>query len=167
MLPWCLFTDSDTGIYSKGVRNMRAFCVIVVLPATICPFRIFILNVRSERPSFRVFLSRKSRCTLLFFFSFSPFLFVFSIGIVFTLTARRSADTHQSLSLETPSRIMNTFSSNAPKLLSPGCSTPHHVPRQEENTSTIPSHSPKNGGGMSARRALELIKRMPKPEYTG
>ena len=22
------FTDSDTGIYSKGVRDMRAFCVI-------------------------------------------------------------------------------------------------------------------------------------------
>ena len=24
------FTDSDTGIYSKGVRDMRAFCVIVI-----------------------------------------------------------------------------------------------------------------------------------------
>ena len=24
------FTDSDTGIYSKGIRDMRAFCVIVI-----------------------------------------------------------------------------------------------------------------------------------------
>ena len=28
------FTDSDTGIYSKGVRDMRAFCVIFISKTT-------------------------------------------------------------------------------------------------------------------------------------
>ena len=65
--------------------------------------------------------------------------------------------------------MMNTFSSNAPKPLSPGCLTPRHVPREEENTSTIPIRSPKTkkGGGMSTQRALELIRLTPKPKYTG
>ena len=64
---------------------------------------------------------------------------------------------------------MNTFSSNGPKPLSPGYLTPRHVPREEENTSTIPIRSPKTkkGGGMSTQRALELIRLMPKPKYTG
>ena len=91
--------------------------------------------------------------TFLLFVSFSTFLpAVFPIGIGFTLTARRSAHTHQSLSLETLFRIMNTFHSNAPKPLSPGYLTPRHVLRGEENTSTIPIRSPttKKGGGMSA-----------------
>ena len=64
---------------------------------------------------------------------------------------------------------MNTFSSNGPKPLSPGYLTPRHVPRGEENTSTIPIRSPKTKkeGGMSTQRALELIRLMPKPKYTG
>ena len=62
---------------------------------------------------------------------------------------------------------MNTFHSNAPKPRSPGYLTPRHVPRGEENTSTIPNHSPTKGRGMSTQRALELIRLMPKPKYTG
>ena len=62
---------------------------------------------------------------------------------------------------------MNTFSSNGPKPLSPGYLTPRHVPREEENTSTIPIRSSTKGRGMSTQRALELIRLMPKPKYTG
>ena len=135
-------------------------------------FRMSVQNIHSERPFrtsfFSCFPFRKSRCTLLFFFfSFSPFLLLCPFGIVVTLTALRSADTHQSLSIETTFRIMNTFHSNAPKPLSPGYLTPRHVPREEENTSTIPIRSPTKGRGMSTQRALELIKLMPKPKYTG
>ena len=105
--------------------------------------------------------------TFLLFFLFPFSSCCFPIGLGFTLTARRSAHTHQSLSIKTTPGMMNAFSSNAPKPLSPGCLTARHVPRGEENTSTFPIRSPKKGGGMSTQRALELIRLMPKPKYTG
>ena len=36
------FTDSDTGIYSKGVRDMRAFCVIASATVTASTSPIFV-----------------------------------------------------------------------------------------------------------------------------
>ena len=55
------FTDSDTGIYSKGVRDMRAFCVIVIGKTTCNLLNTRLRTVVFHRHSCSLQLSLRSK----------------------------------------------------------------------------------------------------------
>ena len=87
------------------------------------------------------------------------------------LTARLSAHTHQSLSLETSVEAMKTRVSfklcPSPERPSPGCSTQCHVPREEEKRTT-PIRSRTHEEKVAAcRHTAEALNRIPLPDNNG